>query len=114
MEVTIKVDVEFATDEWSNVNGIEVNISKADLDLIERSREFMKANPMLNKVCISTDADPVGDDDVRSDYAELRIYPGQVYVYCQSKYDAGTQWEGTVDLDEVKKKMKLEGYINNL
>ena len=118
--VTLRLETEYQSDEWSATEGIEVTITEKDMEVIKQAREFMaglidkQMITGMNKVCVWADAQPYGDDDVSCDVAELKIYSGQVYVYCQSKYDAGTWWEAVIDEAELEKKFKLKKYVDNL
>ena len=118
--VTLKLEIDWSTDEWSGTEGIEVTITEKDMQVIKQARAFMaglidkQMITSMNKVCVWVDAQPFGDDSVRSDVNELRIYSGEIYVYCQSKYDASVQWEASINEVELEKKIKLNKFINNL
>ena len=118
--VTLRLEIEYSADEWSGTEGIEVTITEKDMQVIKEAREFMSSLvdkqmiTSMNKVCVWVNAEPYGDDDVSCDVAELKIYSGQVYVYCQSKYDSGCWWEAVIDEAELEKKFKLNKFINNL
>lgn len=85
--------VGFSTDANGSVEKFKFEFTKADIEKIKTCQALIKEHD-LSSIDIRFDAEIVHDNDFTPDSTPvLRVFDYCLYYCCQSKYDAGVQYE---------------------
>jgi hypothetical protein len=92
--------VGFSTDGCGWIEKFKLEFDKADIEKIKICQALIKKHD-LSSIDIRFEAEIIHDDDFTPDSTPvLKVFNDCLYYCCQSKYDAGVQYESEQILNE--------------
>lgn len=91
----IQLKVEWKTNEYYDVDSVTILLTDENLNAIEKSREFLKANPEVDSIRIRLDENNMSTGtDYRIGVGYIMVSSGEgLYFKGQDSYDSQNQVE---------------------